>query len=146
MPTIRSIISGLLGAAALMAMLAPTAEANTRPRLVLETVPGAAIQVVQLAMTPARDLKLKVISACNDGVAIFKVQNDGQPWPAAGTFGIYRVVDGKTVLVSRRTMRLTEGQQASFRIKKPGDDTLTLFVEPAWYQRDFTRDAEVACK
>jgi hypothetical protein len=47
--------------------------------------------------------------------------------------------------LSKRSMRFAAGQQASFRLKDIGSDSVAVFVEPSWYDRPFKFDAEVKC-
>jgi len=137
---------GVLATVMLAAFAGAGANAAGQPRIAFESLPGVQVQHVALDEAATQNLNLRVVSACAQGAAVFKVFNDGQQWPAAGTFGIYRVAGNHRELVSHRTMRLAAGQQASFRVSKPGEDTFALFVEPGWYQRTFTRDAELVCK
>lgn len=91
------------------------------------------------------ELQLKVDTACKDGTAMFKVVNVGGRWPKAGIFAVY-AIDGKK-LISVRSMLLTGGQKATFKVKdlNDGETILGLWVEPDWYDRDFRYDAKVIC-
>ena len=96
-------------------------------------------------------LNMNIAVDCQDGSAMFKIRNVGDAWPKTSTFAIYNMrKKGKKRLrrlISKRNMRLKDGQRASFRIKTENLPTsrLGLWVKPGWYQRDFDYDAVVNC-
>jgi hypothetical protein len=96
-------------------------------------------------------LKMNIMVNCQDGSATFRVKNVGETWPKTSTFAIYSMrKDGNRrlrKLISKRRMRLKDGQRASFRIKTGNLPTgrLGLWVKPDWYNRDFDYDAVVSC-
>jgi len=93
-------------------------------------------------------MKLEVSTGCKDGDATFRVRNLGSSWPKSSTFAIYRLGKGGRQMVSKRRMRLKDGQKASFRVKRSKNPTgrLALWVDPSWYKRQFDFDATVTCR
>ena len=96
-------------------------------------------------------LKMNIMVNCQDGSTTFQVRNVGEAWPKTSTFAIYsmRKKGNKRLrrLISKRRMRLKDGQRASFRIKTENLPTgrLGMWVKPDWYKRDFDYDAVVSC-
>lgn len=103
------------------------------------------------AQATAGILKMNIMVNCQDGNATFRVKNIGDAWPKTSTFAIYNMrKKGKKRLrrlISKRRMRLKDGQRASFKIKTGNLPTsrLGLWVKPGWYKRDFDYDAVVSC-
>ena len=93
-------------------------------------------------------LNLKIDANCDNGTTVFKVKNTGNPWPKSSTFAIYRIGDGPVQVISKRRMRLRDGQNASFKIKPSKNPTgaLGIWVKPSWYERPFRYDATVSCR
>ena len=101
---------------------------------------------VSEAATPTNSLKLKINAKCTNGVAFFRVVNNGDAWPKAAQFEVYRAADNK--LLKRRRLRMAQGQNASFRIRgeaEPGEE-LAIYIDPAWYERDFRYDGKIVCR
>ncbi len=112
-------------------------------------VPAIAADVHRVEMAQARGgiVNLEIQTDCKDERATFKITNAGAAWPKTGIIGVYRVrADGSASLISKRNLRLTDGQHASFRVRTKGASRLAMFVAPSWYKRDFAYDAQVACK
>ncbi|NQV83142.1 MAG: hypothetical protein HQ494_04910 [Rhodospirillales bacterium] len=103
------------------------------------------------AQAAASLLKMNVVANCQDGSATFRIKNIGDDWPKTSTFAIYNMRKEGTKrfrkLISKRQMRLKDGQRASFKIKTENLPTgrLGLWVKPGWYARDFDYDAVVSC-
>ncbi len=103
------------------------------------------------AQATAGLLKMEINTTCFDGNAFFRIKNAGKAWPKTSTFAFYHVrkKNKKRVrkLISKRRMRLKDGQRASFKIKtsKFPYGQLALWVKPGWYKRDFGYDATVTC-
>lgn len=102
-------------------------------------------QAVNLAQAGAGAVNLDIKSLCVNGVATFKIFNRGERWPRMGTLKVYRVEPDGLKPVSERKMRFAQGQTASFRMKKAGENKMALYVEPSWYERSFQQDAEIQC-
>jgi len=137
-----------LGAAALVAtFIAGTIDADAQGRtpIPLETLPGANVQTVQLASTTGAPVNVDVVSGCVNNVAMFKIVNVGEAWPRLGKLHVVRISGDNMKTLSKRSMRFASGQQASFRLKDIGTDTVAVFVEPTWYERPFKFDATVTC-
>lgn len=137
-----------LGAIAIATTLiagAMGAEAQGRTPIPLETLPGAAVQKIQLASTEGEPVNVDVVSGCVDNVAMFKIVNVGEAWPRLGKLHVVRISGDSMKTLSKRSMRFAAGQKASFRLKDIGSDTVAVFVEPTWYERPFKFDAEVTC-
>lgn len=104
----------------------------------------------RLAQTPpppetTKPVRMRVVAECEEGSAVFQVFNEGEAWPQPGKIAIYRT-EGR-VLVSQRSMRMTRGQRASFKVKSAGENVeFGLSVEPTWYARPLGYDAKIACK
>lgn len=107
---------------------------------------GVDVNSIDLAQAAGSNVNVEVISACINGVASFKVVNQGEKWPQLGKLRIYQISNGQARELTARTMRFAEGQQASFRMKNEGNSSIGLFVEPSWYVRPFQYDAEVSCE
>lgn len=96
-------------------------------------------------------LKIDIMAQCQDGNAVFRIKNVGNAWPKTSTFAIYNMrKKGKKrlrKLISKRRMRLKDGQRASFKIKtgRLPSGRVGLWVKPDWYQRDFDYDATITC-
>lgn len=132
--------------ATLLSCVAAASAQQARPPVPLYAQPGAEMHTVLLAQAGTSPVDLDVVSACVNDVATFKIVNKGSSWPEMGTLNVYRVTDGGTKPISTRKMRFTTGQKASFRMKKVGNATIALFVQPSWYERPFKFDAQVICK
>jgi len=103
------------------------------------------------AQAAASHLKMDIMVNCQDGNAVFRIKNVGNAWPKSSTFSIYnmRKKGNKRLrkLISKRSMRLKDGQRASFKIKTAQLPTgrVGLWIKPGWYDRDFDYDATVSC-
>ncbi len=108
----------------------------------------AAANDAETALAPAGALNIQVSSECRDGNTLFKVKNAGAAWPKPSTFAIYRISDGTARMISKRRMRLAEGQHASFKVKAKSNTTgrLGIAVLPGWYRREAKLDATVTCQ
>ena len=102
----------------------------------------------ETAAVAGNALHIDVATECAQGSTIFTVKNIGTSWPKTTTFAIYRLGSGKGQVVAKRRLRLTEGQQASFRITAKRNPTgqLGLAVQPGWYERPAGYDATAACR
>lgn len=121
------------------------ADAQGRTPVPLERLPGIAVQKIQLANIENAPINVEVISGCDQDVAMFKIVNAGDAWPRQGKLHVIRISGDTTKTLYKRSMRFTSGQQASFRLKDIGTDTVAVFVEPSWYDRPFKFDATVTC-
>ncbi|MDA0998339.1 MAG: hypothetical protein O2944_09055 [Proteobacteria bacterium] len=113
----------------------------------VQTSAAGDVQIAQAARAANSTLlQLGVEATCEDGNAIFKVTNLGAEWPKAGRLSIV-YVEG-TKIISKRNMRMTNGQNASFRVpaSKIGAGEYQISVEPTWYDRGRIIDGRVACK
>ena len=108
---------------------------------------GSAVMVqnVTLAQADGSAVKLEVETSCENGIPSFKIVNRGTTWPAMGTLKVLRVTNAGIETVTTQQMRFAAGQRASFRMKNAGDDTVGLYVDPSWYEREFTFDAKLHC-
>jgi len=129
------------------------------PRLGLAVMAISAIGLAVVAMTStvhsaetaraaAPDLNLQIASQCNGRNAIFRITNAGVAWPKSSTFSIYRLSRDKGHIIAKRRMRLSAGQQASFKIKASKNTTgrLGLSVDPSWFERRKIYDAKLDCR
>lgn len=100
----------------------------------------------QISAVPAISLNIDVFAECRNGAAVFRIVNLGDTWPKAGTFAVHRLSDG--VIVTRRSMRLGNGQSASFRLtdKMGATSGVGIMVLPTWYERRAAYDAKVVCR
>ncbi len=112
----------------------------------LKNRPGAEIHSVDLAQAGTQPVNLEVVTACIQGAATFKITNKGDAWPRMGTLNIVRVTADGMEPVTQRKMRFAAGQGASFRFRDVKGDRIGLFVQPSWYERPFSFDAEVKCE
>lgn len=93
-------------------------------------------------------LKMEIMTHCRDGNAFFRVKNAGESWPKTSVFAIYYVGEKGRKLIAKRRMRLKDGQRASFKVKMaklPAGSRLGMWIQPGWYQRDFSYDATITC-
>ena len=97
------------------------------------------------AQAPSGILKMNISANCEDGNAFFRIKTVGEDWPKTSTFAIYNMRKKSRKLISKRRMRLTDGQRASFRIKtaKLPTGRVGLWVKPGWYKRPFVYDATI---
>ena len=111
------------------------------------TVIATAAMAAESAKTTAGILKINISANCEDGNVFFRVQNVGEDWPKTSTFAIYNMRKKSRKLISKRRMRLKDGQRASFRIKtaKLPTGRLGLWIKPGWYKRPFVYDATIRC-
>lgn len=112
----------------------------------LSEKPGIDVNSVDLAQAAGGNVNIEIISGCVNDVASFKLVNRGEMWPELGKLKVYEIAGGQARELTARTMRFAEGQQASFRMKNPGDSSIGIFVEPSWYDRPFEFDAQVDCR
>lgn len=93
-------------------------------------------------------LQLDISTSCENGNSVFKVTNRGSTWPKSSVFAIYRMGNETKEVVSFRRMRLNPNQSSTFRINASKNPTgqLGMYVDPAWYKRDFAYDATVRCR
>jgi hypothetical protein len=108
---------------------------------------ATAALAAESAQATAGFLKMNVSANCVDGNAFFRVKNVGEDWPKTSTFAIYNMRKKSRKLISKRRMRLKDGQRASFKIKTAKLPTarLGLWVKPGWYKRPFIYDATIKC-
>lgn len=106
---------------------------------------AVAVQKIKLAQADGSAVNLEVQTSCENGVPSFKIVNRGQAWPAMGTLKVLRVTDTGVETVTSQQMRFAAGQRASFRMKNADDDTVGIYVEPSWYEREFAFDAKLNC-
>ena len=111
------------------------------------TVIASAAMAAESAKTTDWILKMNISANCEDGNVFFRVQNVGEDWPKTSTFAIYNMRKKSRKLISKRRMRLKDGQRASFRIKtaKLPTGRLGLWIKPGWYKRPFVYDATIRC-
>jgi len=109
-------------------------------------IPAAALPMENAAVTTG-PVQLDISTSCENGNAIFKVTNRGGAWPKSSIFAIYRMGNETKEVVSSRRMRLNPNQSSTFRIKASKNPTgqLGMYVDPAWYKREFAYDATVRC-
>lgn len=137
-----------LGATAIATMLtigAIDADAQGRTPIPLENLPGTTLLTLELASVGGAPLNVDVVSGCVGNIAMFKIVNVGEAWTRLGRLHVVRISGGSMKTLSKRSMRFAAGQQASFRLKDIGTDTVAVFVDPLWYDRPFKFDAEVTC-
>jgi len=108
----------------------------------------AAANGAETALAPSGALNIQVSTECQAGNTLFKVKNAGKAWPKPSTFAIYRIADGTARMISKRRMRLAEGQHASFKVKAKSNTTgrLGIAVLPGWYRREARLDATATCR
>lgn len=106
-----------------------------------------ASMAAETAQASVARLKIDVSANCKDGDAYFRIRNAGEAWPKTSTFRIYNMMKGKRRLISKRRLRLKDGQQASFKIRtsKLPTNRIGIWVKPGWYQREFGYDATIRC-
>lgn len=88
---------------------------------------------------------LEVWGRCRKSATEFRVTNTGGSWPDVAAISI---VDGAgNPLTRERRMRLTEGQNATFRIDRADTDAtaVALKVEPAWSDAS-PHEARIDCR
>ncbi len=109
-------------------------------------LPLFVIVAAKAAESSSDAVRLEVTTICNREATMIKVRNAGVSWPKTSHFAIYDLAGGSSELLSKRRLRLKQGQHASFRIKhKSGNARVGLWVEPSWYTRAFLYDAVVNC-
>ncbi|WP_170827088.1 hypothetical protein [Magnetovibrio blakemorei] len=100
---------------------------------------------VQIMTPPLEKLRLHVSSACGETGAVFNVTNRGAHWPRTGILKLYYADDH--TLIGQRRLRLADQQKISFLVKKTiaAGRPVAVWIEPQWYERDFTFDAALTC-
>jgi hypothetical protein len=99
----------------------------------------------QIMTPPLEKLRLQVSTACGETGAVFKVTNRGAHWPRTGLLKLYYADDN--TLIGQRRLRLADQQKISFLVKKTisAGRPVAVWIEPQWYERDFTFDAALTC-
>lgn len=99
----------------------------------------------QIITPPLEKLSLHISSACGETGAVFKVTNKGAHWPRTGLLKLYYADDN--TLIGQRRLRLADQQKISFLVKKTiaAGRPVAVWIEPQWYERDFTFDAALTC-
>lgn len=120
--------------------------AHARAAEAAEPAARPGIAAPQMSAVPATALNIDVFAECRNGAAVFRIVNVGDTWPKASTFAVHRLSDG--VIVTRRSMRLGNGQSASFRLtdKMGATSGVGIMVLPTWYDRRAAYDAKVVCR
>ena len=91
------------------------------------------------------DLGLQIAPGCEGKTVTFNLVNTGEAWLAVGAIMILKATD--RAVLTRRNMRLAQGQKASFKLlaeRNPGGE-IALYVAPTWFVREFTLDARISC-
>ncbi len=101
----------------------------------------------EVANLGGKPIAVKITSVCERGVTVFRVVNIGDTWPNAGAFSMFRMDGPNRQLISARRMRLETGEAKTFRVSKKQNLTgvIGFAIEPSWYKRDFTIDADARC-
>lgn len=121
---------------------APAPQASQNPQLVHVALRN------KKAQPPGPSLDVEITAVCKGDTTIFRVANKGAAFPEPGSISIYQIgAAAGRKLVRTRRMQLSEGQSATFELKKYLNATgqLGLFVEPSWYHRATGLDAAIAC-
>jgi len=101
----------------------------------------------QTASLTDTGLNVEVSARCEADRPTFVITNLGEKWPKLGAIKIFNAEN--KALLSKRRIRLTSEQQATFRLSKQraaNANTVGLYVEPSWADRPFAYDARISCK
>ena len=104
-------------------------------------------RATQVASGTGKNLDIEVTARCIKDTAVFQITNLGKKWPRLGEINIYKV-DGKA-LISKRRVRMTNSQQATFKVRKRGTNsngTVGIWISPSWNKRAFKYDAKINCE
>lgn len=99
-----------------------------------------------VANPPKPPHDVAIIASCVDNDARIKVVNLGAAFPAPGNITVFRL-DADRQVVKTRRMLLAAKQVSSFKVTgQPGvRQRYGVFVDPSWYFRGQTFDAELTC-
>ncbi len=103
-------------------------------------------RIFEVAAVSGAPMKARVTAKCQGDSPVFRITNLGEKWPKVGSVSIYRT-DGKE-LISKRSIRLLEGQKLTFRIRKKGgvqNGNVGIYLNPGWIDRPFVFDAAISC-
>ena len=105
----------------------------------------AAGQSSRIVKVTSGVLSMEINGGCEGQAARFQLVNTGDPWPKTSTISVFDLRDDS--LITKRRLRLVNGQSASFKI-----DNLTspvasvgLWIEPSWDERDIRYDVSLRC-
>ncbi len=94
---------------------------------------------------PAGIQHLHIEATCDGSIAVFHVHNEGGRLPGAVQFKLFR--SDMDTIISKRRMRMIEGQSATFKVKNadkiPAD--IALFMDSEWQARPQQADAQISC-
>ena len=74
-------------------------------------------QSQQISIVPSLNFGLKFTASCDQGIAIYKIQNQGQRWAAKAMITL--TSESGDVLL-QRAMRMSKNQTMSYRVRDPG--------------------------
>ncbi|MSO55265.1 MAG: hypothetical protein EXQ90_09185 [Rhodospirillales bacterium] len=89
------------------------------------------------------ELKLYVVTVCDERKASFIVINDGERWPATSTISIRGVA--RDDLRSERRLIMLMDQTVRFYVETTGGEEIALSIEPSWFNCAPRIDARVRC-
>lgn len=94
------------------------------------------------------DLRVQISTQCLNGDTVFVVANLGKSWPRASTFSLFRIAGPNRQMISARKMSIEAGKAKTLRVKKAHNITghVGLALDPGWYKREFTMDADAKCE
>lgn len=98
------------------------------------------------AISEAR-LDVEITARCDGDMPIFQVTNLGEIWPRLAAISIHRT--NGNALVSKRRIKLSNSQQATFKVRKRGKalrGEIGIFIQPAWAKRAFRYDTKIRCR
>ncbi|MBF0250204.1 MAG: hypothetical protein HQL35_06185 [Alphaproteobacteria bacterium] len=109
--------------------------------IALSALPAAAEIPAAQTSAPVVEVRVK----CMESGTQFKVQNFGAKWDELGEISIRRSGDG--AVVSKRKVRMMDGQVMTFKIAKEKSEgqQLTLDITPKRYTTAIIQDANSGC-
>ncbi len=92
-------------------------------------------------------VRVKIVSECRDGDTVFRVVNDGSPWPDTGMFTLFRIDGPNRQMIGARRLTLGVRDSREFTVSKSQNRTghVGISIDPSWYQRQFEIDADARC-
>lgn len=111
------------------------------------SVPKTSALSTTVSNVMGESLQVRVSTQCSNGDTVFVVSNTGNKWPRAATFSLFRIAGPNRQMISARKMSIEAGKAKTLRIKKSHNPTghIGLSLDPGWYKREFTMDADAQC-
>ncbi len=113
----------------------------------VQTVAARTGSSIDLGPQGGADLNVRITPQCIDGDIVFRVVNEGAPWPDTGMFTMFRMDGPNRQMIGARRLTLGTSDVREFTISKSQNRTghVGISIDPSWYSRAFQIDADARC-